>query len=313
MSSLLPDRATSSERLTDRSQGLALAIGGILLVSTDSAITRAADVGGWTVAFWYGVFAFPAMLAYYGLGVARSPAAPALGNSGAGRRLLHRLWPDRPAIMLVSAGLQATSTTAFILAIKATAISSVVVIVASVPAVTAVVAWALLGERPWRRLWISIAATATGIVVVVSGSLEVGALMGNVLALCAVVAFAFNLTLWRRFPEINRTLVIAVGAAITSLAALTQVAFTAQSTRTYVLMFMMGAVLGPLGRIGLASATRYLSAAEVGLVTPIETAAASLWGWLFFNEVPPSTTFVGGAIIVAAVVYGSTTWRLRRP
>lgn len=276
--------------------GLVLAVGGILLVSTDSVITRAADVGGWVVAFWYGVFAFPAMMIYYVAGT----------RLGQGALRLEQLWPDQLGMTLVSAALQATSTICFILAVKATAISSVVVIIAAGPAVTAVVAWTLLRERPSARLWISIAATAIGVVIVVSGALETGALAGNVLALCAVTAFAFNLTLWRRFPEINRTLVIALAAAIAALVALTQVQPTTQSTRIYVLMFLMGAVLGPLGRIGLASATRYLSAAEVSLVTPIETAAGSLWAWLIFSEVPPTATFVGGAVIIAAVIYGSS-------
>ena len=36
-------------------------------------------------------------------------------------------------------------------------------------------------------------------------------------------------------------------------------------------MFIMGAVAGPLGRVALASATRYLPAAEVSLFTPVET------------------------------------------
>ncbi len=294
--------------MSERSSGLVLAIGGILLVSTDSAITRAADVGGWVVAFWYGVFAFPAMFTYYIVSTSiLSETAAERGRTIDGTRQSHRLWPHQPTLTLLSAALQAISTTCFILAIKATAIASVVVIVAAVPAVTAVVAWTLLKERPSTRLWVSIGATAVGIVVVVSGSLQVGALRGNLLTMCAVLAFAFNLTLWRRHPGINRTLVIAIGAAMTTVMAATQVPLEGQSTRTYVLMFLMGAILGPLGRIGLASATRYLSAAEVGLVTPIETAAASLWGWLFFGELPPTATFIGGAIIIAAVIYGSTS------
>ncbi len=300
--------ASIRSTMTERSSGLVLVVGGILLVSTDSAITRAAEVGGWVVAFWYGVFAFPAMFTYYTVSALRPGGRvqqAEVNQSGRPSRFTARLWPHRPGFTVISAGLQAVSTTCFILAIKATAISSVVVIVAAVPAVTAVVAWTLLGERPSGRLWKSIGATAVGIVVVVSGSLQVGALTGNVLAMCAVLAFAFNLTLWRRHPAINRTLVIAIGAAFTSVVAATQIPLEGQSTRTYILMFLMGAVLGPLGRIGLASATRYLSAAEVGLVTPIETAAASLWGWLFFGELPPTATFAGGAIIVAAVLYGS--------
>ena len=45
-----------------RTLGMLMAFVGMLFVSTDSLITRAADVDGWTVTFWYGTFTAPAML-----------------------------------------------------------------------------------------------------------------------------------------------------------------------------------------------------------------------------------------------------------
>ena len=85
----------------------------------------------------------------------------------------------------------------------------------------------------------------------------------------------------------------------------TQTEVGGQSVRTYVLLILMGTILGPTGRVAVSSATRYITAAEVSLVTPVETVAASLWAWLAFAERPPTTTFVGGAIILCAVAYGT--------
>jgi len=56
----------------------------------------------------------------------------------------------------------------------------------------------------------------------------------------------------------------------------------------------------------MSTATRYAPAAEVSMFTPVETVAASLWVWLWFDEVPPTPTFIGGVVVVLAVTYGLT-------
>jgi drug/metabolite transporter (DMT)-like permease len=44
----------------------------------------------------------------------------------------------------------------------------------------------------------------------------------------------------------------------------------------------------------------------VSLFTPVETVCATVWVWLCFDEVPPTATFVGAAIVLTAVTYGVT-------
>jgi len=40
------------------------------------------------------------------------------------------------------------------------------------------------------------------------------------------------------------------------------------------------------------------------MFTPVETIFASLWVWLWFDEVPEVTTFIGGFLVLASVFYG---------
>ena len=68
----------------------------------------------------------------------------------------------------------------------------------------------------------------------------------------------------------------------------------------------MGGFFGPIARLCMSTATRHATAAEVSLFTPVETIAASLWVWMWFDEVPPTPTFIGGTIVVVAVFYGLT-------
>lgn len=268
-----------------------MAFAGMLIISTDSLITRAADADGWTVAFWYGVFTTPAMVIYVLASERGRPMAA-----------IHRSGP----LVMVSGLLQMASTTAFILAIKNTSVANVVVIIAAAPLVTAVLAWLILGERTSRRATIAIGLAMAGILLVVSGSFGGGGLTGDLLAVVAITSFGLNLTIWRNRPEMSRSLVMAIAGVTSALVAAPLAEIFGHRTQTYVLMALMGLILGPLGRVALASATRYLPAAEVSLFAPVETVAASLWAWLFFQEVPPNRTLIGGVIIVGAVLFGTT-------
>ena len=33
-----------------------------------------------------------------------------------------------------------------------------------------------------------------------------------------------------------------------------------------------------------------------------ESIFGPIWGWLFFNEIPPTSVFIAGAMIIAAVI-----------
>ncbi len=274
--------------------GAVLAAGGLLAISTDSVITRAADADGWDVAFWYGVFTTPAMVA-------------ALFATERGRP--RRAWDRSGPIVVVSGLLQMVSTLAFILAVKNTTVANVVVIIAAAPLVTAILAWVLLGERVGLRLASAIALAFAGIVVVVSGSLGGGGLVGDLLAVVAIVGFGLNLVVWRRHPDLSRTLVVAIGGVATSLVAAWPAQILGHSARTYLLVALMGAVFGPVGRISLASATRYLPAAEVSLFAPIETVSATAMAWAFFGERPTVRVMIGAVVITTAVVWGSVLGR----
>lgn len=285
------DRALARLPFQARTVGLLMAFVAMLLVSTDSLITRAADADGWTVAFWYGVFTTPVMAAILA----------AQGRTAARRALV-----EGGAPLLASGVCQLISTLLFILAIKNTSVANVVVIVAAAPVLGALASRLALGERTSRRVWTAIASSLVGILVVVSGSLGGGAIGGDLLALGAISAFAANLTIWRRHPEMHRVAAVGIAGFLMAVVAALPADVWGHAAETYLLLALMGAVLGPLGRVMLASSTRYASVSEVALMTPVETVAAITWAWIAFGEQPDPATWVGGTIVLAAVLYGST-------
>ena len=129
---------------------------------------------------------------------------------------------------------------------------------------------------------------------------------GDLLALVAIIVFSVNLVIWRRYPDLPRTLVVAATATATALATAIPADTSLLDRRALVATLFMGGFFGPIARLCMSTATRHATAAEVSLFTPVETIAASLWVWMWFDEVPPTPTFIGGTIVVVAVFYGLT-------
>lgn len=278
------------DRFDDRIKGTLLALGGVLAISLDSLWIRLSGVSSWDVAFWVGTFTFAAIAIV-------APLAT-------GKSLLHMVRRDGSPL-LVSSLLNTCSVTMFILAVGLTTVADVVAIIAAAPVASALVARVLIGERPSRRTWLGIAGSVVGILVIVGGSIGSGTVGGDIAALVAVVAFAANLTLWRRHPSISRLAVIGVGGLFTALVTLLPADPTSVDGKALAILAVMGLATGPAGRVALATSTRFLPAANVGLFTPVETVAATTWAWLFLAETPPTPTVVGGVLILGAVAYGT--------
>ena len=207
---------------------------------------------------------------------------------------------------MLSGLLQAAATTCFILAISKTTVSNTVVILAAAPAVAAVIARLAIGEQTTIRTWLAIAATMGGVLVVVSGSFGSGQLSGDIFAVGDILAFATNLTLWRKYPAMDRMAAIGLGGIIMALISAIPANPVGVDTRAWLILLLLGGIIGPAGRIAVATSTRYLPAAQVSLFGPVETIAATAWAWLFLGEMPAALTMTGGVIILAAVTYGST-------
>ncbi|SVA59995.1 uncharacterized protein METZ01_LOCUS112849 [marine metagenome] len=278
-----------------RPLGLLLAFTGMFLVSSDSLLVRVAErdseVDGWTIAFMVGLFSSP---------VAWSLAASSLGRTTVATVVRWR------GTLLLTGLLGAVSTTAFLTAVTLTAASNVVAIIAAGPIFAALLSRLALHEYTSARTWRAIGATVVGIAVIVGGSMTGGGVGGDLLALLAIGGFSINLVIWRRHPDLPRTLVVAATATCTVVVTAVPADVSLLDQRALIATLLMGGFFGPVARLCMSTATRHAPAAEVSLFTPVETVAASLWVWLWFDEVPATPTFIGGAIVVVAVSYGLT-------
>jgi drug/metabolite transporter (DMT)-like permease len=66
--------------------------------------------------------------------------------------------------------------------------------------------------------------------------------------------------------------------------------------------FLMGAVQLSLGLFLFTVGSRSVPAAQLSLIALVEPTLSPLWAWLVSRELPPVWTFLGGAVIVCAIV-----------
>lgn len=276
--------------LEGRQRGWALAAVGFLLVSTDSFFVRLADTDGWTMVFLVSMLSFPLQLALQRILDGGHPVAR---------------FRESPQGLLTVGVLSGISQVCFVLAVTRTDVANVVVIVASSPIMAAVVGQVFFGERTSRRTWFAILITVVGVVIVVSSSLGEPNLTGDLLAVAAVLAFSININVWRRHAAQSRFVGLAIAAFAAGAIAVWSADPFGQDLRVYLAAAGMGLVFNPLGRLCHTSAPRYAPASEVALFTPTETLAATAWAWIAFSEQPPTPTFVGGAVVLGGLLYGT--------
>ena len=69
--------------------------------------------------------------------------------------------------------------------------------------------------------------------------------------------------------------------------------------------FLLGVPQLALGFICITIGSRTTASATVGLLMLMETLCGPLWVWIFLKEIPPISVFIGGSIIILAIILKS--------
>lgn len=205
----------------------------------------------------------------------------------------------RAELAVVVCGAIASGT--FLVALNHTTVANVLFMQAAAPIAAAVIAWVGLREPVSRRTVLAMIVALGGVGLMVGGP---GGAHGLGLALSVVMTLSFALlvviTRYRRdismAPAIclSQVLVFAVAAPFADPGSL--------GSRDLALLAALGIGQIGLGLVFLTLGARLIPAAEVALITLLEIVLGPLWVWLAFSERPSTTTLLGGAIVVTAVL-----------
>ncbi|GAB1535515.1 hypothetical protein ADMFC3_11460 [Geovibrio sp. ADMFC3] len=279
--------------MSDKKKGLFFVLTGILLMSLDPVFIRMSGASGWDTAFLFGLFTFFSM----------SVLTQAKEKGGIKGAVFSGGLP-----IIISGLVMGGSGTTLVLAVKHTLVANAVLIMSVSPVFAAIYSRILLKEKASPRILISMAAAMGGIFVITADSLGTGGMFGNVMAIVCASFSALNYVIWRKYPHISRTMVIALGGF--SIAGISFYAAEPSelNMRTWLVMAAMGLLSAPVGRVFMSTAARYITAMEISLFSLSRTFLAPLMIWLIYAEMPGLSTFTGGVIILAALIFQSFSY-----
>ncbi len=264
------------------------------LWSIAGVLTRHLDAArGFEITFWRSsfsaIFVAGALLATQGWRKAAATVT-AVGRLGV---LSGMMW----SIMFVC----------FMIALTKTTVANTLIVMSVSPLLTAFLAWLFLKQRIARRTWAAIIAAFIGILWMFVRSLSAVQgqhLVGMTIAMAVPVAAAVNLIAIKRAGHGVDLIPAILLGSVFSAAMMLPLAWPLQASLHDI------AILAVLGffQLGfpcmlMVRAARSLTAPEVSLLALLEVLLGPLWTWLGAGEVPAQETLIGGAVVMAALVF----------
>jgi drug/metabolite transporter (DMT)-like permease len=283
-------------------RGAVMVVSAAVLWSLMGLSIRQLEVAGtWQVLFWRSLGMVPVLLAFIGWRSSGRPVA-ALRSVGV------------PGVI---GGLALVAAFAgAIYAIQSTTVANAVFLFSASPFFAAILGWLILHERVRPMTWVAIGLAGLGMFLMVREGLAVGALDGNVAAVLSALGFAvFTLTLrWGRLTDMMPAVVLGGLFSMVAAAILLMVHGRPLMVPVgdIVLCVLMGALLLGLGMVLYTLGSRVIPAAELTLLSMVEVLLAPIWVWLVLGETATTATFVGGAVVLAAVALNALSGARRR-
>ena len=197
------------------------------------------------------------------------------------------------------------SFVAFVIAMSNTTVANVVFIISTQTMFLAIFGYFYLKEKVSLIGLISILLAMSGIIIMVGDSISGGSLFGNIVALAIPINFAILVMIIRKNTKVDMVPAIFYSGIFSLIYGF----FLAESFEFTKHDLWMGFLLGvpqlAVSFICITIGSRTVESATVGLLMLMETLCAPLWVWLFLNEIPPISVFIGGAVIISAIILKS--------
>ena len=203
----------------------------------------------------------------------------------------------------------------FIYSITNTSAAITLLCLAAMPFFTALLAFIFLKEQISLNVWISIAIATIGIAIMAFGNTGENSLVGLVFGISSSVGFSvFSVTLrWRK--ETPKFTTVAFAGLFCFIFATIIILSKNQdffSTSYNSSLFSLHGTIVCFGLILYSIGSKAIPAAELTLLSLTEVVGGIFWVWLplfGINEVPDTTTIIGGFFLFISLFYYSLIMR----
>ena len=190
---------------------------------------------------------------------------------------------------------------AYVFALLYNTVANALFIFSCAPFVAGFLGWILLGERVATRTWFAIGAAMAGLTVMVGSELAVSRYLGTLIALWIPIAYAASIIAVRSSKRENMLAALCLAGLVSGGLSAIFVTDYALTLQDLIISLYLGVFQAGVGFTLVVLGTRYVPAAQVGLLAMVEPVLAPIWVWMGVGEVPGLSTIVGGAIIFLAI------------
>ena len=194
-----------------------------------------------------------------------------------------------------------TGFVAYVFALLYNTVANALFIFSCAPFVAGFLGWILLGERVATRTWFAIGVAMAGLAVMVGSELAVSHYLGTLLALWIPIAYAASIIAVRRSKRDNMLVALCLAGLVAGGLSAFFVTDYALTPRDLIISLYLGVFQVGVGFTLVVLGSRYVPAAQVGLLALVEPVLAPIWVWMGVGEVPGLATIVGGTIIFLAI------------
>lgn len=203
---------------------------------------------------------------------------------------------------VVLAMCMAGANASFVFALNHASVASVLFIQAMAPFVAVILSRIVLGEVASRRTWIATVVAVAGVGVMVGDPSSISG-VGLAASIVMTILFAITIVLARRSKHVSMTPAVVLTQLMVAGAALL---FAHPSTVTGGALWrllLLGVFQMGLSQLLFVVGARLIPASQTALLTLLEVVLGPIWVWLAYRENPGAATLVGGAVVLAAVIY----------
>ena len=251
---------------------------------------------GWQINCWRGYWMAVALMVYL----------VAVYGRGAYRKFL-----DIPRVALFASALFfALGSTLYVSSLTMVSTATVSVIGATSPLFAALLSPWVTGEKPGFEAWIAATLALLGVGVIAWDGLEAGrSTLGLLLSISVPMAFAGQTLALRRYRNVDMVPSICLGGIMSFFIA-GFLGFTAGHAgggfdvglREVLLLAAMATLQLAIPLVFYIKGARSVPAVTLTLIAMLDAVINPMWPWIFVGERPGEAAFMGGAIIVGAVL-----------
>lgn len=251
---------------------------------------------GWQLNCWRGYWLAVALMVYL----------VAVYGRGAYRKFL-----DIPRVALFASALFfALGSTLYVSSLTMVSTATVSVIGATAPLFAALLSPWVTGEKPGFESWVAATLALLGVGVIAWDGLEAGGRsLGLFLSICVPMAFAGQTLALRKYRNVDMVPAICLGGVMSFFIA-GFLGFTAGHAgggfdvglREVLLLAAMAMLQLAIPLVFYIKGAHSVPAVTLTLIAMLDAVINPMWPWIFVGEKPEEAAFIGGGIIVGAVL-----------